>query len=213
MATTVEKTIGMRFGRWLVLDREENDHHYRRIYLCRCDCGKEKAIRLDQLKNGESTSCGCYHKELNRQRFIDMNFKHGAKHSSIYNIWRNMMARCYNPKNPAYKNYGDRGISVCKRWHKFINFLSDMGPRPNKLTLERKKNNNNYSPSNCRWATRKEQCNNYRRNVLLEYRGNIKNITQWANEFNVAPKRFRSLLLSRDWSIEKVAMTLAKEVN
>ena len=89
--------------------------------------------------------------------------KHGMRYSSIYGCWANLIQRCSNPKNPKYKYYGARGIKVCARWHFFENFYADMGDKPEGLTLERKNNDGDYEPGNCKWATHKEQANNTRR--------------------------------------------------
>jgi hypothetical protein len=98
-----------------------------------------------------------------------------------------MKKRCTSPRDPAFHNYGGRGIRVCKRWLKFENFLADMGECPLGLELERKNNNGNYSPSNCRWATHKEQANNRRTNRWLTYRGLTLTVTQWAERLGLNP--------------------------
>jgi hypothetical protein len=82
----------------------------------------------------------------------------------------NMIQRCLNPKNTAYKNYGGRGIDVCEEWLIFENFLSDMGNRPEGYTLERENNESGYNPQNCVWATREQQANNRRGNLNYKER-------------------------------------------
>ena len=91
-----------------------------------------------------------------------MNKKHGMFNTPTWRSWFGMVARCKYPNLPYWKNYGGRGIKVCKRWEKFVNFLADMGVRPEGKTLDRKNNNGNYCRRNCRWATWEEQNNNRR---------------------------------------------------
>jgi len=86
-----------------------------------------------------------------------MFFKHGYNGTGTYETWRGMKGRCLNKKRNDYKYYGGRGIKVCERWLEFKNFLDDMGERPEGKTLDRKDNDGNYEPSNCRWATKQEQ--------------------------------------------------------
>lgn len=97
-----------------------------------------------------------------------------------HNIWRSMRARCKNPKNISYPRYGARGISVCARWEKFEAFVEDMGYAPAGMTLERRHNNKPYSPTNCLWATPKQQARNRSNNVLLKYRGKTRPMSEWA---------------------------------
>jgi AraC-like DNA-binding protein len=100
-----------------------------------------------------------------------------------------MKDRCLNEKNSAYPDYGGRGIKVCDRWlNSFDNFLEDMGPRPTlRHTLDREDNDGSYEPGNCRWATKKEQANNNRRNVVVEFQGQKMTATQLAEKFGFSP--------------------------
>jgi hypothetical protein len=122
-----------------------------------------------------------------------------------YQSFSSMRYRCFVPKSNEYHNYGGRGITVCERWNNFENFLSDMGFRPEKLTLERIDNNGNYEPSNCRWATRKEQRHNQRSCHYLEHNGERKPLREWARIGGICEHTFLRRI-RRGWSVER-AMT------
>ena len=100
--------------------------------------------------------------------------------TSIYAIWSCMIGRTTNPKQQDWKYYGGRGITVCERWKRFENFYADIGDRPTGMTLDRRDNQLGYDKSNCRWATKHEQVNNRRNNVLVEYRGQVLTVAEAA---------------------------------
>lgn len=146
-------------------------------YPCLCDCGVIKEVRVYSLIDGKSRSCGCLSKEITAKRELI----HGNSAKPEYLIWIKIKHRCNNPKDRQYPNYGGRGILLCKKWLDFEEFSKDMGPRPGpKHTIDRINNNGNYEPGNCRWATKKEQNNNKRNNVLVEIGSEIKTIAGWA---------------------------------
>lgn len=133
-------------------------------------------------------------------------YQHGhclkSGQSPEYMIWAAMRQRCVNPKSSGFEDYGQRGITVCERWKSFKNFLEDMGPRPDGMTLERKNNAKGYSPANCKWATRTENNKNKRTNIWLELNGVKRIASDWAL---LAVVSYRTFLkrIKRGWDIKK----------
>lgn len=159
------------------------------------------------LKNGHTKSCWCLRLEGNRT--IHGHNRTG-KTTSTYNTWQHIIQRCTNPNNKDYKDYGSRGIAVCDRWLKFKNFLKDMGECPDGHTIERKKNSEEYSPENCKWATRKQQARNRRNNHLITAFGKIQCLAAWSEETEIPEYVIRDRL-KRGWSPEKTLTTPVKK--
>lgn len=129
-------------------------------WLCKCDCGRCHIVVATLLKNGKCKSCGCLRREVSAARV----YVHGDHGTALYAVWCSMKRRCLNRNSEDFKYYGARGITVCKKWrNSFAAFRDDMGPRPLGMTVDRKDNNGDYEPSNCRWATPKQQCETRRK--------------------------------------------------
>ncbi len=191
MNPRIELRIGERFGRLIVVKRMPGS-----FWECKCDCGNSKSVTLNHLKTGMVTSCGCLRLERLRNKIT----KHGKTKTRVHNVWIKMRSRCADIENA---NYGGRGIRVCKRWEVFSNFLQDMGEPPNAdSTIERKDVNKGYSPANCVWVPKRLQSNNTRRNRVIVFRGQRKNLAEWANFLGIKYFTLHARL-RRGWSGSK----------
>lgn len=150
-----EREIGKKYGKWTIT-KFIDIHRKLQRYETLCECGNTGIHTAADLRAKKSKQCTlCHNREnANNQK------THGKHATALYKVWSSMKARCDNPNAPFYKRYGGRGIKVCERWSKFENFIEDMGERPEGMTIDRINNDGNYEPSNCRWVTHKENCNN-----------------------------------------------------
>jgi hypothetical protein len=190
----------LRYGRLEIIGTADKRNGHIHM-LCRCDCGTEKAISLYSLKKGATQSCGCYRKEKGPG-----NKRHGLADSKTYNVWLSMRQRCCNPNNPAYPNYGGRGITIASAWDTFDQFLADLGEVPDGMTLERKDNNKGYGPDNCVWASRLEQGRNTRKCRQISHNGQTKTLGEWADQYGIN-RQTLGKRLDTGWSMERALST------
>lgn len=186
---------GQRSGKLIALKRSHIKGN-KTFWQCKCDCGNISVHYLGHLRSGTTTSCGCKHRTLG-----------GLSKTKTYKSYSNMMRRCYNVKLPHYKRYGGGGITVCKRWRdSFLNFLKDMGERPEGKTLDRIDSKGNYNKKNCRWATPVEQGRNKKNNRILTFNGLSATLAEWALRVGIDADTL-SWRVTHGWSDEE-ALTL-----
>jgi hypothetical protein len=196
---------GSRFSRLVALSpvHKRDPKGRPAIYwLCQCDCGKEAVVAGNVLRSGLTRSCGCLMAESRKARAT----KHGGVGTQLYTLWMNMRARCVDSENPAYANYGGRGIKVCNRWQtSFEDFREDVGhpPTPNH-SLDRYPNNDgDYEPGNVRWATGSQQARNTRQSVFIELNGERLNLAEVAERYGIAYDTLHNRIKDGGWTPEQ----------
>lgn len=207
----LQDLTGKIFGRLTVIEQApnpyKNDSHA--CWRCICSCGKETIVPSNSLLRGNTLSCGCGSLE-NARAQGGVNKIHGdafyKNRHRLFTIWNNMKQRCYNPKNPSYKSYGGRGITICKEWQNnymsFKQWALSNGYKP-ELSIDRIDNDKGYYPENCRWTTKKEQQNNKTTNHYIEYLGKRYTLKTLCEELHI-PYGRTSDRLKRGLTIEKV---------
>lgn len=172
----------MKYGK-LTFIKEEYRKKYSngavtKFAMFRCDCGTDKVINLSNVRRGLVKSCGCI-----------VATQKGLSKTSLYKCYKHIRHRCLNPKDVNYKNYGLRGITICQEWlddfSAFYAWATKNGYKEG-LTIDRIDVNGNYEPSNCKWSTMKEQQNNRTNNRIIEFKGEKKTITAWAEQYGMS---------------------------
>lgn len=191
MSRVIDLT-GNTYGRLTVVSficvRKSNAY-----YLCRCTCGAEKVIRGSHLKNGNTTSCGCF----NREQIVQVSTTHGENRTKLHGVWRSMKDRCYRPGNKFYSYYGgrpDNPITVCDEWltnYEAFSTWAKSNGYINGLSLDRVNVDGNYEPVNCRFVTMKEQNKNKRNTIRTEVNGKTYVLSELAEELGIAYQTLR----------------------
>lgn len=221
---------GKKFGMLTVIKRAENNKAGGTVWLCKCDCGNEREVVRGNLKSGNTKSCGCYKRTLNK-RFIGKSILSLSSDSKspteekkvfrtlevapsrhpLYVVWSNMIARCNNPLNKRYSRYGGRGIAVCEEWkhaRPFIEWGLNSGWRLG-LQIDRIDNDKGYYPNNCRFVTPTENAHNkppVRRNNTSGYCGVSFHRDKNKFQSRISYGEFKDLHLGFFDSVEEAAL-------
>lgn len=193
--TTKTDLTNKKFNRWTAKVFVPDESDYAK-WLCVCECGNEKIVMSQHLISGANKSCGCLWIESMKKKST-----HGESlnRSLTYKSWCSMMTRSEWGCHPTAKNYKDKGIRVCERWHNYLNFLHDMGDRKKGTSIDRIDNSKGYYPENCRWATRHEQAMNKTTTIKILINGKVVKLYDFCKERNLSYKA----ILSRAWRRNK----------
>ena len=195
---------GQRYGRLVAIGPVGRVSKQRVVvWRFQCDCGNIVDARGANVRHGISTSCGCVHKQMVRDRST----KHGLRKTAEYGVWSRMRRRCQKTRDKEYKNYGGRGISVCTEWegvNGFVTFLHDMGSKPSPAhSIERIDNNSGYYKENCKWATPAEQVRNRRCTRFIEHGGKKLTLQEFCNAYRLDYFLTHTRLFRLNWSADQ----------
>lgn len=192
--TAPNELTGQTFNDVEVLRRGPNCRKGNAQWVCRCLCGNEFLTHGYMLKNGKARSCGCRHWAV----------KHGLSRTRLYIVWAGLHQRCSNPKDAEFHNYGGRGIAVAPEWREAAPFLewAKANGYGDGLELDRIDNDGPYSPANCRWTTRRKNCNNKRNTIFLEWDGRQWALADLARRYGIDPGVLHSRLFTVKMPLE-----------
>ena len=219
-----EDISGQKFGKLtaIKISKTIKDKNGKNInyWLCKCDCGKLTEVSIGHLKSGHTASCGCSFDPL---RIGNLSRTHGESKTKLYHIYSGMKNRCYCKNNPAYQNYGARGIKICDEWigeNGYENFSEwarksgyDVNKSKKEQSIDRIDVNGDYSPENCRWATSEEQSYNQRKTVKFEYNGEVVTLKNLQDISGLKRDILYNRIVNLGWSIEKAINTPHRKMN
>lgn len=199
---------GTKIGRLTLVESRKTPNGEK--WICVCDCGKQTEVFRTNLTKKNTTSCGCFNREVAVERFTTHGCG-GPDKTSEYRTWYAMKGRCHTETDQSYGRYGARGIYVSKSWrNSFEAFLADMGERPTpQHSIERIDNNGPYRKDNCYWATKTEQANNRRNNIVITRNGITKTLSEWCRELGLKYQTIRRRIKTMGWDAER-ALTAPK---
>lgn len=181
---------GSKYGKLTVVERAGKDDKKDSLWLCKCDCGNTKIVKQNYLMGGHTRSCGCLRKDAAKiqKHYSGKYERHGMSKTRIYHIYYTIKSRCLVKSNKAYKDYGAKGIGLCKEWEdSFLAFAlwSFANGYAENLTLDRIDNSKGYSLSNCRWTTAKQQANNTTSNINITINGEQRTLAEWCDYYGL----------------------------
>lgn len=184
------------------------------LWRCKCDCGNETITTVSHLRSGHTKSCGCLMRETSAINMHNITFKTGCSFERLYAVWIEMLLRCNNPEDKAYKHYGGRGIKVCKEWQDYLVFKEcayshgyNENAKRHECSIDRIDVNGNYCPENCRWATNAEQSVNKQDTVYVELNGERMALSQAAEKLRMNYGTLNSRINKLHWPVEKALST------
>lgn len=203
---------GKKIGRLMLTGKSYKDEKSKKHVEVICDCGKNKWVRLDSLMNNQNASCGCYNSE--RVKNVPPNLKHGLNSHPLWRVYRSIKDRCYYPSCNRYKNYGEKGVVMCKEWYDsyelFYYWAIDKwkpGLQIDKDILYKKKYGTDtgmiYSPEFCCFITAKENSRNRTTSTFIEYNGQSKTMAEWAEIIGLSQSTLSIRLNKYGWSVDR----------